>query len=102
MADIVKLDFGKPRRLHPKKSDKFCNHLALEVIEHTRTVQCKKCKAVLDAFDVLWKSATKQKNYLDWKGHYKAEEIKAREELEEVKRELRNAKARLQRARKAG
>jgi hypothetical protein len=42
-----------------------CQHERAQINEGSRSVTCAKCKAALDAFDVLYELATKQRRWLE-------------------------------------
>lgn len=86
MRNFVEVDEHLSRR---------CHHDAVEVSEHERKVTCRKCGAVVDAFDYLL-SLAKGETKLDWELRLLRGEIKQhREGLEKLKREEVNCRARI-------
>lgn len=63
-----------------------------------RRVFCTKCGREVDAFEVLSNLAFEYERYKSAVATAKAESMRAYAELEEIKRDLRNAKARKRRA----
>lgn len=60
-----------------------CRHLAFELDTSTRTVCCKECGEIVDAFDVLREFAYEQRTFLWQVEKYKA----AKEEFERIQSE---------------
>lgn len=44
---------------------KACRHPQVFVNEEKRTVSCRDCETLLDAFEVLWEMAVKERRWLD-------------------------------------
>lgn len=74
-----------------------CNHSKTVLNENTRLLECQICNLHVDAFDWLCQWAHKKQNF-EW-GIKEASDLmhEKRKELEEVTRQLTNAKARLKR-----
>ena len=60
-----------------------------------RTVECQHCGSLLDPLDVLHEFATGERNLLQWNAHYKAEQMKLRNEIDALKGDA--ARARIKR-----
>jgi hypothetical protein len=101
--NVISVDFGdkKPKpSLEIVKRAGFCNHGSLLLHGNTRTVECKRCGAFIDPFDALMSEAHRHTNHW-YHGERLEREVAARaEELEKVKRQLKNAKAALARAKR--
>lgn len=77
-----------------------CSHSSLELDTHTRKMACKHCACVIEPFDYLVSVANKE-SHLRSEEMVLADEVKRkRDELDDVKRKLANAKAQLNRVRK--
>jgi len=99
MSDIITVDFtGERPALESKRSGSYCRHAQVVVDDATRSVKCKACGRPLDAWRVLWREATNQTNLFGRLQDLKARIARATDELTEINRQLRNAKARLKRA----
>jgi len=98
--NVISIDFrnAKPSITVSEGRDRYCRHGAVQLEKQTRLVTCKWCGAALDPFDVLMGEARRQTNHWHNGNHLAREETRLREQLEDVKRKLRNAKAALKRA----
>ena len=94
--DAEAIDHDQPLRLVRKEG--FCSHRRVELVSDSRRVFCRDCAAEVDAFDALLDIARVPERYIESRKAAKREARRAHSELDEVKRELRNAKARLRRA----
>ncbi|MFG0449442.1 hypothetical protein, partial [Shewanella sp. YQ_9] len=75
-----------------------CNHSSLVLDAHTRTIKCELCSCVIEPFDYLVMVAEKECRLRSESRALKHEIQQKMMELSEVKRQLANAKARLNRA----
>ncbi|MBU0516739.1 MAG: hypothetical protein KJ621_18440 [Proteobacteria bacterium] len=92
----------KPKLRVKRRSYDDCEHLPAELDPRLRTVRCLKCGLFLDPMQVLIELVNKHHPY--WVNLQRAEnEFKRlQKDLVEVRRELRNAKARLRRVQRKG
>lgn len=77
---------------------RFCLHPGFVVNEHDRVVKCKKCGAIIDAFDLLVKLARKETNLANDVQALRDEERYRRANIQKLIQVERNAKARIRRA----
>jgi len=77
---------------------RFCLHPGFTVNEHDRAVKCKKCGAIIDAFDLLMKIARKETNLANDVQALRDEERYRRANIQKLIQVERNAKARIRRA----
>lgn len=95
MSNVIDLKRAKFTRF--EKRDKplrrICRHYDLVVEEHTRTVSCDRCNAVLDPFAILKDMADGQREVENTARMLR----KIRDEMAELKKEERNLKARIRR-----
>lgn len=86
--------------LSVKRKPKYCKCVFVEVDIHTRSLKCRSCGATVDSFDWAlsqcqeWQVLENQRQLL------KAEIKSSTKSLAETKRQLKNAKASLGRAKK--
>lgn len=76
----------------------FCKHFSVIADAHQRTITCAKCKAVVDAFDFvngIAKLIARAANELKC---IRSETQHANKELEDLKKEAKNLKLRINRA----
>jgi hypothetical protein len=109
-GNIICVDFGQPKDEDgdpkpsiqaPNRSELLqCAHGSIVVDVANRAILCDSCKAILDPFEVLKAESYKQSHHWNWTQELKKDFRKKSEELLEVKRQLKNAKAALQRARR--
>lgn len=102
MPDLEVIDGGGDGEppIRTRKTDRarrYCPHNRFE-LQAPRRVVCADCEEEVDAFAALQTIAHGIERYTDARDRAKAEARRANDELEAVKRELRNAKARLRRA----
>lgn len=76
----------------------YCGHRRSELDEDSRRVYCRECGEELDPFTVLQKLAGEPERWHGYVERAKAEAKRAEAELADLKRQLRNAKARARRA----
>lgn len=82
----------------PKNLPYHCTHMQLLVDDHHRMLTCRRCGAVVDAFDWI-NAVTKGETKLDWELRVLRGEIKQhREGLEKLKKEEVNTRARIRNA----
>jgi hypothetical protein len=81
-----------------RRPEGFCAHRHSELDGASRRVYCRDCGVEVDPFTVLEKLANDYESFRVARDRMKADAKRASQELEGVKRELRNAKARLRRA----
>lgn len=75
----------------------YCRHPHITIYRNTAVVECRDCKAWLDPVKVLEEYADNERAL-----EYSRREVRRlREQLDELKREERNIKARIKRARGA-
>lgn len=76
----------------------YCGHRHFVIDEDARTTKCDDCGAEVDAFTALAALCHELERWASHRDRLKADAKRAAAELEDVKRELRNAKARRRRA----
>lgn len=76
---------------------RFCLHRRLELDEEARRVYCSDCEAEIPAFDALVKFSREFERWVIARDRARAEAVRASERLADLKRQERNAKARLRR-----
>lgn len=105
MSDVIDIRSARGKKppkdatttLTVKKSrhNRFsCRHGHLVVDEETRTIVCTSCKAVLDPFLLFCEMAEGHRHVAGWRANLS----RLRCELDDLNRQIRNAKARLKRA----
>jgi hypothetical protein len=77
-----------------------CRHSRVYVDEHRRAVECQDCEAPLDPLWVLTQYAYRERRFHFALQTLRQKKRELQKEIEELKREERNAKQRLRRARK--
>lgn len=98
-GEVITPVFGEPGLLPKERSyENRCRHRRLSIDQEHRLVECKECGAEVDPFDVLWDYAVNERQLYNVEKRRK----ELYEELNRLKREERNTKARLRRAKKAG
>ena len=98
MKKVIRPDFSRKLCLTPKPREGCCNHSRVRVCQKTRMLKCQQCNAVIDPFDFMWEWANRDRRLeMDIKFLMKSIE-KLRVELKELKRQERNIKARIRRA----
>lgn len=87
------------KRIQTKKVpfDETCRHKFLWADEKLRALQCKNCKQVIDPFDFLWRWARGEEIVISQVAELERKRKQLYAEIEELKRQERNAKARLRR-----
>ncbi len=72
-----------------------CNCTQILVVEDSRDLQCESCGKIISPFDYLYKYAVKQQKIV-WENNHLKNEIKGlSEKVKNLKREERNARARV-------
>lgn len=92
LAGITTLKF----RLSKPRKDAPCFHHRVIVYDRDRKLECENCGADVDPFKFIADFARKQR----WLQHCKEELASLRTEVDELKREEKNIKARIRRAKK--
>lgn len=105
MSDIIdfetaRLGLNADQPPFKVKRSGHCSHPTKVVDSDRRTVTCDQCKAQLDPLDALARLAREWSNYAYRLAELKKDANKAAVELDDIKRKIRNAKARLRRAEK--
>ena len=77
-----------------------CNHRRFNLNTESRRVYCRSCKQEIDPFTALLVFTNEWTYYKDTLEREQAELKKTRERLDDLKRQERNAKARLTRAKR--
>lgn len=91
-------DAGPPLCVvNPSAAARACRHRRVELDGQARKVLCSECGAERDPFDALLVIADNLDRYKDWGARYKREATAAAAELEDLKRQVQNAKAQLRR-----
>jgi hypothetical protein len=90
-------DAGPPLCTKGRGVRRPCQHKRVQLDVEARTASCAECGAVRDPFDALVALAGRLENYKGWGERYRAEAQRAADELEDLKRQVRNAKAQLKR-----
>lgn len=80
-----------------RRRGEYCGHRETLVCEEERTVECKRCGAKLDPIAVLLMLANNADRYAFATRHARNESNRLHAELEDLKRQIRNAKATLRR-----
>lgn len=76
-----------------------CAHRNIELDSDARTVGCRACGAVLDAFDALIAVADHRDHHIKWIRRSMESRRRLHKETEDAKAELKRVKAQLSRAR---
>lgn len=76
----------------------FCDHAQTELDAEAQRVYCQKCGREVPAFDALLRLAEQFERYANARDHAMRQAESAEEDLADVERRLKNAKARLRRA----
>lgn len=79
------------------KRSGWCRHKPCTIDSDRRKITCNACEAQLDPFDVLLAVARDLDQYKASRAMYEKDAKRAFNRLEELKRQERNAKARLRR-----
>lgn len=87
-----------PVRTRPRPP--FCAHRSTELDVEARRVYCRTCGREVPAFDAMLELAREFERWLEQRDAAKREARRYQAELEDVKRELRNAKSRRRAQRK--
>jgi hypothetical protein len=99
--DYIDLEF-KPRLVVSNRTpiSDLCRHPAINVDERERTIRCRQCESLVDPFDWILGQVRSACRDLGWIKHLKTERGQLHAELADIKRQVKNAKAALRRARK--
>lgn len=101
-ADVIEVDFtqGATERLLTVKKPRpsFCRHRQIVVDEDKRQVECAKCHASIDPYEVILRWATRSDAAYVQITLLEKKRVELSEELADLTRQIRNAKSRLQRA----
>lgn len=103
-ADVVELfptDDDAPvrsRESDVEEAVRFCRHLHVELDHEARRVYCRGCGREVPAFSYLATLAFDFERHSRSRDHAQREAERARRDLDDVKRQVRNAKSRLARA----
>lgn len=76
-----------------------CYHRQVLVHEEPREVRCQSCNALLDPFDVIMEYAERERRFHFASEYRQKKQRELEQRIEALKREERNTKARLNRAR---
>lgn len=97
MSEVIKFRPGKS--ITPRRDRlNHCRHMQVIADEKTRSLICESCGTVIDPFEYLWAIACKD-DRLDYRKTRLEKEIKKlMPELEDLKRQERNIKARVRTA----
>ncbi len=95
----IAFDADRPgmTRIPAKLTGCRCSHVAIH--EEHKTVVCQDCKRVYEPFEWLWRIAQRESIWVHRAKELKAKSEKLSQELESLKREERNIRARLVRLR---
>lgn len=84
--------------LKTKSTDRFCAHDHVVLYTNSRRVYCADCEEEVDAFSALQHFAGRYERYVSATQRVKADLKHYSETLSGVKRDIRNARARLRRS----
>jgi len=93
MGDVI------DQKVFKLKRGKYCPHTQSSVDRYQRIVECVKCGALLDPFDVVLDLAQEEDRYTTSIQRLRKENERLDKDIQELKRQERNAKARLRRLR---
>lgn len=80
-----------------KPNEHYCRHANVFVVEKTRMLECQQCGQIIDPFDFMWQWANRDRN-LQWtRDKLKKDIDELGERLSDMKKEEKNARARLKR-----
>lgn len=103
--DII--DFSKKTseiksRLISKKENKYnrCKHRHVEIDDHTKMLECTSCGYIMTPYDYVLRLAERETNIFNNLKYAKMEHSQLNDELKELKRKIKNAKAQLNRVSK--
>lgn len=106
MADdvdnVIQLDTTRVPAFECKPRKRGCYHQYFILDNEKREVTCRKCGVVVDAFDALVTVSLDWTQYVSNQKMCREESDKAAARLEELKRQERNARARLKRLEQKG
>lgn len=97
--NVRHVSFGRQSTIAPSSAATAmarapCRHRGYELDAERRAVQCGRCGAELDAFEVLLQYARRERSWRHWDG----ETVRKRAELAELVAEEKRTKARLRNA----
>jgi len=91
---VIRPDFQAKHTLTIRGDEKFCAHRDITVSEFDRVIQCAKCEAVLDTFEVLLQYAKNERD-----GMVLAADIRDKKvEMDALLRQEKRLKSRIARA----
>lgn len=88
-------DDERPLSSAPERS--YCRHDRAQLDEEARRVHCRDCGCELEAFAVLLQLARASERYIRQRDHAAREARQVQQRVQDLKRQERNAKARLRR-----
>jgi hypothetical protein len=94
MAEVFRL-FPSPDddRDIKRKIGTFCKHMQIEYCVSQRTLRCRTCGADLDPFDTIAAVFADWERWKSWAAALKRDAEKAKRDLDDLKRQIKNAKA---------
>lgn len=92
------IDLTTQATIKPKRMQGFCRCQQVNCIEETRQLECQQCGRVIDPFDWLWKQALNQESAVFDVKRVRAEHERLVAEVDDLKRQRRNLKAQIKRA----
>jgi transcription initiation factor TFIIIB Brf1 subunit/transcription initiation factor TFIIB len=81
----------------PRRNDHICRHRLVLVCEKTRMLECKACGQVIEPFDFMWQWANRDRNLEHTREAMKRDVERLTRELEDLKTDEKNTRARLKR-----
>lgn len=84
--------------LTPKQGGRYCRHPALYVVQESRHLECQLCGTIVDPFDFLFRWACRDYHLEITRKRLERQCRALTVELEDLKRQERNIKARIKRA----
>lgn len=80
-----------------KQRKEYCEHTELLIDEKLRTLECKRCGSVLEAFDWLLEQAYREKSCFEQLRSLRKEVVDKREEIWQLKSEEKKLKSSIRR-----
>lgn len=97
-TQIIHIEEAK-KGLTIKKNENYCSHSATVLVdEQNRTLECEQCGQILDPFSYMMGIARGNDHAFDRRSKLQKGIRELSEKVEELKRQERNTKARLRRA----
>ena len=86
---MIEFPHQSPNPLRRKPPDpvqprRYCRHMEVVVDEHSRTVKCRPCGQIIDAFDYLFRLAKEWGERAAWLKKYEAAKRKQAEEMKDA------------------